>query len=186
MMLYVPCSDKGYNACHWCWEKGKWHVGINRMVYAGYKRLLKPGTPGRGADTPAPPASRTHEETNRLGKQADTYDKSRAPENSHPKHDTGINRWCPLAILALFNLILDVCPDMMHIIKGIFGGHWIPLLKGERHIARPRFKSKKIPTNETDTARRIRKSEELVKHKKFKADCKVCLMEALWHDRNHV
>jgi hypothetical protein len=113
------------------------------MVYAGYKRLLRPDFPLRGADTEDPPAARTHEETCKLGKEADTYDKSGEPDSGHPRHDSGVNRWCPLTILQLFNIIQDVCPDMMHIVKCLLGGHWIPLLKGERDIAAPRFSTKK-------------------------------------------
>ena len=165
----LTCSEKGYNACHWCWEKGKWEAGINRMVYAGYKRQLKPGTPGRGAGTPPPPLARTHAETSRHGKLADTYDKSGAPDAGHPKHDTGIKRWCPLAILPLFDLILDICPDMMHIMKGLMGGHWMPLLKGLRSIARLKFKSKKPKRKPTEAdgvwrARAAEYKEKLARH----------------------
>ena len=145
------CSDKGYFACHWCWEKGKWEAGLSRMVYAGYKRHLQPGTPGRGAATPPPPPARTHAETCRHGKLADTYDKSGASDAAHPKHQSGIRRWCPLAVLPFFDLILDICPDMMHIIKGLLGGHWMPLLRGDRSVARPKFKSKKPKRKPTET-----------------------------------
>lgn len=134
------------------------------MVYARYKRLLREGFPLRGADTEDPPAARTHNETSRLGKEADKYDKSHGPDTGHPKHDSGINRWCPLTILQLFNVILDVCPDMMHIIKCLLGGHWIPLLKGEREIARPRA----FKTKETDPEYRRKKATH-------KANCKVIL-----------
>ena len=122
------------------------------VTNASYGRVFR-----CAARTPA----RTHNETSRLGKQADTYDKSGAPDAGHPRHDSGINRWSPLTILQLFNIILDVCPDMMHIIKCLLGGHWIPLLKGERVIARPRFKTKK-----TD-------AEYARKEATYKANCRV-------------
>ena len=175
MAASYPCRHQGHYSCHWCWEKGKFQVGINRMVFAGYKRMLPPDDPGRGANTPEAPAARTHEETCQLGKEADTYDKSGLPGSGHPKHDTGINRWCPLAILKLFCLIRDICPDMMHIIKGLLGGHWIPLLKGERPIARPvcRTPEPKRKTGQSNEEWGRVTAGYRRKKKKYRAHCKV-------------
>ena len=134
---------QGYYACHWCWDKSKYRV--NRQVYAEFRRYLKPGYPGRGRTTKAAPKNRTHNETDKIGKRCDRHERSGRAEAKHPKHTTGISRWCPLAVLPYFNLIRDILPDMMHIIKGVFDGHFIPLFKGNRAVAPPVFKTK-LPT----------------------------------------
>ena len=131
---------QGYYACHWCWDKSKYRV--NRQVYAEFRRYLKPGYPGRGARTKKAPKNRTHEETDKIGKRCDRHERNDGAEADHPKHKTGIGRWCPLAVLPYFNLIRDVLPDMMHIIYGVFNGHFIPLFKGNRALAPPEFKTK--------------------------------------------
>ena len=134
---------QGYYACHWCWDKSKYRV--NRQVYAEFRRYLKPGYPGRGRTTKAAPKNRTHKETDKIGKRCDRHERSGGAEAAHPKHTTGISRWCPLAVLPYFNLIRDVLPDMMHIIYGVFNGHFIPMFKGNRPLSAPVFKTK-VPT----------------------------------------
>lgn len=75
-----------------------------------------------------PPPPRTHEEAVAEGKRCDDYC---GPETGHPRTKSGINGSSPFAYLPLFNIIRDVCPDMMHIIVNLFK-HWGPLLAGER------------------------------------------------------
>lgn len=147
--ICAACRHQGYYACHWCWDKSKYRV--NRQVYAEFKRYLPPGYPGRGARTRTAPRQRTHDETVRIGRKCDRHERDGGVNAKHPRHKTGITRWCPLAILPFFNLIRDILPDMMHIIKGVFDGHFIPLFKGNRSLSVPVFKSK-LPTSKNGPA----------------------------------
>jgi hypothetical protein len=166
--LLCVCRHSGHYACHWCWIKGKWESGINRMVYGDYKRLLKRRAPGRGNDTLPQHKPRTHKETDRIGREGDEHVRLKLSDASHPKHDSGIRRWCPLAILPLFDLIRDILPDMMHIIKNFFDGHFIRLFKGTRPLAAPKFKSKepvlKINESVNSFAARVVEYKTKVQH----------------------
>jgi hypothetical protein len=77
------------------------------------------------------PQPRTHDEAVAEGKCSEDYDPD-ASEAGHPRSRSGINGSSPFAYLPLFNIIRDVCPDMMHIIVNLFK-HWLPLLSGERN-----------------------------------------------------
>lgn len=154
------CRHQGHYACHWCWIKGS-RKKLNRMIFADHRRMLPVGAAGRGARTRVPYKPRTHEETVRIGKQADRHVRAQRPDSTHPKHTSGIVRYCPLEILPFFDLILDILPDMMHIIKGFWDGHFIPLFKGNRPLAAPRKpKETKTPARgETPAAAAKRKTE---------------------------
>lgn len=105
--------------------------------------MLPMDSPERQGETGRPPKARTHTETARIGRQCDKHVERGLPASKHPKRKSGINRWCPLTALPLFDVIRDVLPDMMHIVKGVFAGHFIPLFMGKRAAA-PR--SPKRPT----------------------------------------
>jgi hypothetical protein len=75
------------------------------------------------------PEPRTHVESYRQGQESENYI---GPDNAHPKLDHGINGWCILGLLALFDIIWDICPDMMHILKNFFERVFIALPAGER------------------------------------------------------
>jgi hypothetical protein len=80
----------------------------------------------RAAD---PPEFRTHDETGEQGHKSEVYT---GPENAHPRKSTGVNGTCALVFLFLFNLIWDVCPDMMHIIKNFFEKLTFKVFRGSR------------------------------------------------------
>ena len=64
-----------------------------------------------------PPEPRNHDECVQQGKDSDAYVGS---EKAHTRHSSGINRSCPLSFLHQFDIVWDVCPDMMHIVKNFF------------------------------------------------------------------
>jgi hypothetical protein len=76
-----------------------------------------------------PPEPRTHEESMCQGKQAEDY---WGADKNNPRHQTGIKGWCPLGELPMFDIIWDICPDMMHIIKNLFERFFGSLLEGLR------------------------------------------------------
>jgi hypothetical protein len=75
------------------------------------------------------PEPRTHAETIRQGRQAEDYV---GPKENHPRKQSGINGWCPLGVVPLFDLIWDVCPDFMHIIKNYFERFFDQVPAGKR------------------------------------------------------
>jgi hypothetical protein len=75
-----------------------------------------------------PPAKRTHTEAVAQGLACDAY---HGAECHHPRTQHGINGSTPFAHLPLFDIIRDLCPDMMHVVVNLFK-HWIPLLAGTR------------------------------------------------------
>ena len=50
---------------------------------------------------------------------------------------TGVNEWCPLSALHLFDIIWDIMPDLMHMIKGLLKDHLLKLLLGEVGVSKP-------------------------------------------------
>ena len=80
----------------------------------------------RGDD---PPGARNAAECVAQGKAADNH---RGTKKAHPKETTGINRSCPLSYLRLFDIVWDICPDMMHIIKNFFEKLSFKLFAGAR------------------------------------------------------
>jgi hypothetical protein len=63
------------------------------------------------------------------GKASDDWT---GPDNRHPRHTTGVNASCPLSKLHLFDIIWDICPDMMHIIKNFFEKLTMQVFSGAR------------------------------------------------------
>ena len=50
---------------------------------------------------------------------------------------TGVKEWCPLSALHLFDIIWDIMPDLMHMIKGLLKDHLLKLLLGEASVSKP-------------------------------------------------
>ena len=71
------------------------------------------------AEHRGPPDARTHEESRAQGIAAENFIGSKDSIH-HPKKQSGIAGWCPLGELPFFDIIWDVCPDMMHILKNLF------------------------------------------------------------------
>jgi hypothetical protein len=92
--------------------------------------------PQRATDPPAP---RTHAETVKAGEASDAWT---GPDNGHPRYASGVNSLCALTFLYLFDIIWDVCPDMMHIIKNWFEKLTFRLFAGLRI---PQWSSAKNP-----------------------------------------
>jgi hypothetical protein len=81
------------------------------------------------------PAPRTHSESTRQAKEAEEYC---GAECHHPEHTHGIRGWCPLSLLPFFNIIWDLCPDLMHINKNLWDRCIVALFMGQRDPKKPK------------------------------------------------
>lgn len=111
-----------------------------------------------------PPEPRDHDECVAQGKASDDY---RGFKNAHVKEETGINRSCPLSFLHLFNIVWDVCPDMMHIIKNFFEKLTFKLFAGKRKPEWDKSKNKKPAKGDPDFRRKTRRHNEAKKRWKL-------------------
>jgi hypothetical protein len=55
------------------------------------------------------------------------------PPKDHPEKTHGIRGTCPLSLLPFFNIIWDLCPDMMHINKNLWDRCIISMFMGKRN-----------------------------------------------------
>ena len=94
-------------------------------------RWLHADDPQRKGDTRGPPDPRTPAKVNA---QAEETRRSTYVWNSkvHPRLKSGVNTWCPLNKLMMFNVIWDFTPDMMHVIGTFFERLVLGVFKGKR------------------------------------------------------
>jgi hypothetical protein len=108
------------------------------MMFANFRQFLPPDDPMRRAgvygpaETRAPPTPRTHEEMVADAIESEAFV---GAQNNHPRFRTGVFKMCPLALLPFWDMVWDFLPDWMHITKGYFQSHMLPLMKGSRPIA---------------------------------------------------
>lgn len=152
--------------CHWCTLRSEHAPEISRRAWLGYRRWLpeddawREYTPGLFPDAerePAPPP-RTHEQ---FVDDANAEEGHNGYKKDAPYKTTGVKLLSMLAYLPLFNLIWDICPDLMHIITGIWKRHIIALLKGTRTPAQVKPLKKNTPAQN---------EQRMQDHKAAKAD----------------
>ena len=132
---------QGLRACHWCEESWKENRAYRRHCFGGHHRWLDQDNPLRKDSEEAPPA-RTKASIARDARAS--YD-SALPwkHRNHPRRGTGVNSICALSLYPLFDIVWDVMPDWMHIIKNLVLPHFIKVVKGKRRLKPPRYK--KVP-----------------------------------------
>jgi hypothetical protein len=108
-------------------------------------------------DNRDPPEPRNHDECVAQGKASDDY---RGFKNAHVRFDTGINRSCPLSFLHLFDIVWDICPDMMHIVKNFFEKITFQLFAGKRAPEWDKSKNKRPAKGEDDYRRKLRRHND--------------------------
>jgi hypothetical protein len=121
----AKCSNfkhSGFYGCHWC--KGYFFshsAGHNVCIHN--RKNLRPNHPYRtdarwGApETRAPTPLRTKEEVEDQSREIS--DMVEGPEKARKQAATGINGFCLLLLLGMFDIVWDMLPDMMHITKGV-------------------------------------------------------------------
>ena len=132
--------ESGRKSCRWCNSSFIKCWAVNRMMCANFRQFLELDDPMRragaygAAETRDPPTPRTHEEMVADAIESEAWTGAVGSQN-HPRFRTGVFKMCPLALLPFWDMVWDFPPDWMHITKGYFNGHMLPLLKGERQIA---------------------------------------------------
>jgi hypothetical protein len=129
-------SHQGAAACHWCkglWPKDK---AFRRHCFGGHHRWLSPGDPLRAGREEEPFPYRTPASVLRAAEESRESDISWG-EQRHPRKVSGVNGISALSLLPLFNIVWDVMPDWMHIVKNLILAHFIKLVKGKRKLLRP-------------------------------------------------
>lgn len=122
-----------------------------------------------------PPDPRTHQESYDQGLQAEEYF---GADKKHPRHTHGINGWCVLGLVPLFDIIWDVCPDLMHILKNMFERLFIELPSGDRAPnTSKKFNPPKQKKNETAAqlqTRQLKFESEVSRHKEASKRAENC------------
>jgi hypothetical protein len=147
-------AHQGSKACHWCegcWPKQR---AYRRHCFDGHERWLDPGNPLR-TGTDVAPAERTPASVARDAKESQDSMLLWQNEN-HPRRASGVNGVCALSLLPMFNIIWDVMPDWMHIIKNLMLPHFIKVVKGKRKLKQPEWVTAKANATpaEAETRRR--------------------------------
>ena len=124
---------QGKKACHWC--EGCWpsNKAYRCCVFGGHHRWLNRGNPLRQGDGELAPAERTLDSISRDA-QASVDSDLPWDDSTHPRAASGVNGPSALSLLPMFNIVWDVMPDWMHIIKNLMLGHFIKVIKGDRKL----------------------------------------------------
>jgi hypothetical protein len=131
--------EKGFRKCHWCRHRFEVH-STGHQVARDMRRHLPANHPIRsdlsyGPHAGPKPKMRTHIQTVREALEIEGMPEGPAKERK--KKDAGIYGQCFFRFLALFDLIWDFLPDIMHIHKGLWNKWLLMLLKGVKTHARP-------------------------------------------------
>jgi hypothetical protein len=62
-------------------------------------------------------------------------------DDDHPRKKSGVNSISALSLYPMFDIVWDVLPDWMHIIKNMVLTHFIKVVKGERKLKMPHYKT---------------------------------------------
>ena len=147
-------AHQGSKACHWCegcWPKNR---AYRRHCFDGHERWLEADNPLRTGDDLAPP-DRTPASVARDAKASADSDLLWKDEN-HPRRASGVNGVSALSLLPLFNIIWDVLPDWMHIIKNLMLPHFLKVVKGKRKLKQPQWVTTKANATPEQAAANIR------------------------------
>jgi hypothetical protein len=132
-------AHQGKKACHWC--EGCWpnNKAYGRCIFGGHHRWLPRGNPLR-TDAELAPAERTPAS---VARDAETSFESDLAwdDDDHPRKASGVNGTCALSLLPMFNIIWDIMPDWMHIIKNLMLPHFIKVVKGKRKLMHPHYRA---------------------------------------------
>jgi hypothetical protein len=137
----------GAYACHWCLHKFIKGLGTTGSCFADNNRRYAPpnhpyrADPAYGADRPdpadnVPPPLRTAAGVWATGEDLNELPRNQA-ELERMQALSGVNGICILHLLPLFDMIMDICLDMMHVIKNVWQEHLFPLFKGEKIPKKP-------------------------------------------------
>ena len=130
-------AHQGSKACHWCegcWPKQR---AYRRHCFDGHEKWLDQGNPLRTGDDAAP-ADRTPASVARDAKASQDSLLAWIDQN-HPRRASGVNGVSALSLVPMFNIIWDVMPDWMHIMKNLILPHFLKVVKGKRRLKQPQW-----------------------------------------------
>ena len=114
----------GRYGCHWCMGYFFPHSpGHNVCIHN--RRNLRPNHPYRTDarwgphETRGPVPLRTTDEVESQSREIS--DMPEGPAKANQQRSTGIDSFCLLLMLSMFDIVWDMLPDMMHITKGLSG-----------------------------------------------------------------
>jgi hypothetical protein len=150
-------KHSGKRACHWCHHLFRKGLGTTGSNFAdNNRRYTPPDSPLRGdedygvdrpeAEENRPPAPRTHAEIWATGMDL-TCGNHNDQEKKRIQKETGIDGLCALGFLPLFDLALDICLDLMHVLKNIWQEHLLKVFGGK---GAPKKPTRGSYTNKTD------------------------------------
>ena len=166
-MPYYPSTR---NQCHWCKHQTpaflpNHYVFLNHCDHLPRVHSMRSQVNRSYTDYP-PPEPRSHDETVQHGQESHNWlfeenvpaigpnrRQRKAQDKEFPGKRTMVYEPCLLALLAFFCMVMDFCPDVMHILKNIWQSHYWKVLKGERRVKKP--KPKGIPEDANDVTKRL-------------------------------
>jgi hypothetical protein len=116
-------KHSGFYGCHWC--KGYFYThsrGHNVQIHNRRRlrtnHLFRKDSRWGAHETRSAPPLRTTEEVKRQSQKISQMEKSQA--RFKLKQSTGIDGFCLLLMVSMFDIVWDMLPDMMHITKGLY------------------------------------------------------------------
>ena len=140
-------AHQGGHPCHWCEHEPPKVAGVSRHVSGNYGSYYPPYHNDRPPNAPVEPKPRVHHRTCVDGilvaaardRRVTAANPREIADADKVKHKNGVKEWCPLAILAFFDVIWDFVPDMMHMVYNILKEYVVKTIKGVRKIKRPKL-----------------------------------------------
>jgi hypothetical protein len=142
-------AHSGALACHYCTDNAAYNYGVSTCIHDKYYRWLPANEPNRLGPN-GPPAERTHDTVCADGLVNDAEMASKLQRAARRNnltdirrdgiaavHIAGVNRWCPLAVLHMFDVVWDFVFDVMHA-ADVFKRYIVPTMKGER-VPKPKM-----------------------------------------------
>jgi hypothetical protein len=142
----VACTmASGGNSCHWCKQFFPFYFPLNKTTHCDFRPHLPPDDSYRHTGLVPPgnfnttcndpqPEPKTHQGMCEDAEDAEDYDGA-FDDKAHPRFQSGVCYICPLAYLALFDMVWDFMADFMHILEGLIKRHMLEVLKGKRQPA---------------------------------------------------
>jgi hypothetical protein len=115
-------KHSGAHGCHWC-DGFFFPHSTGHNVCIHNRRHLRPNHPFRhdaatwgSTELRTPPNNRTHADVK--AKAQEIHDMEYGTARDKKQSNTGIDGFCLFMMLAMFDVVWDMLPDMMHITKG--------------------------------------------------------------------
>jgi hypothetical protein len=147
-------KHSGLFGCHWCMHPFRKRLGTSGSNHAdNNRRNMAPDDPLRwddeyggdkeDANENVPPHARTHAGICEVGRRLSNFEGTKA-ERERQQEATGINGFCVLGLLPMFDMAWDILLDWMHVIKNIFEDHLLKLFFAAKPVAQPKHPSHKM------------------------------------------